>query len=246
MNKKAALFATLTIVIMFAFVIGHSMRKDQILKENGLVEAGKESNKIIGLSLKEVEYQFFIRKSIEAAAYKSLIDLGAKGGFFANQKECGNVDGYTLFNKDCNLPIQIQQEFFQYFTNNFDKIITEKGLKNFNKEIIFNEKGEWVLRVNGKVDFSSEGVRYNPEFDESFVINFDLNDFYETLNMASDCVEKERRKGQGQNLLFEDCRNDPGFEWIIKEKEKNVFFDITTKNKFLSFGPVLIKFAIPL
>jgi len=50
--------------------------------------------------------------------------------------------------------------------------------------------------------------------------------------MAYDCVEKERRKGQGQNLLFEDCRNDPGFEWIIREKDKNVFFD-KRSNKWL-------------
>jgi|SRR3989344_1271351 len=246
MNKKAAMFATLTVMIMIAFTIGYSMRKDQILKENNLLKAGDSAKNIIDLTLKEEEIQFFIEKSAEAAAYKSLLDMGAKGGFFTKKEECGNAEGYTLFEEKCSLPIQIEQEFLQYFRNHFDKILAEYNLTGFSEELELDEKNNLIVKITGMADISTKGIRYQPEFETNFKVNFDFNDFSEVLNQASDCVQKERIKGQTSNLLFEDCRNDPSFDWVIKENEKIVFFDASTKDKFEGFGPILIRLAIPL
>lgn len=246
MNKKAALFATLTIVIMFVFALGYSYNKDKVLKENNLLDAGNVSKNLIDLSLKETEIQFFIDKSVKIASYKSLLDLGAKGGFFTKKDECTNLNGYTLINDKCQLPLLLNEEFFEYFKANFDKIISEKGFSNFEKEINLREDNKFLLNVKNKIDFSGNGIKYEPSFESSLVLDFDLEIIKNVISAANNCVQKERLKGQGQNLLFEDCRNDPGFNWVIKEDNGNVFFDATTKNKPYNLGEVLIRFAIPL
>ena len=115
---------------------------------------------------------------------------------------------------------KIEQELLQYFRNHFDKILAEYNLTGFSEELELDEKNNLIVKITGMADISTKGIRYQPEFETNFKVNFDFNDFSEVLNQASDCVQKERIKGQTSNLLFEDCRNDPSFDWVIKENEK--------------------------
>jgi len=246
MNKRGALFATLTILIMIVFVISLSMRKTDILKENKIIEAGDAAESIISFSLNQEETEFFIEKAIEISTFKSLNDLGTGGGFFIKDSSCGLVDDYTLFKDGCNLPNQIQNEFLGFFSYNLDNILFQKNLKEFGKDWNLDENGDTHLEVNGNVILTDKGIAYDFNHDVDFEIDYDFGNFRDIFNFAYQCVENERNKGPSQNLLFEDCRNDSEFEWIIKEKDGNVFFDVTTKEKYENFGFITMKFAIPL
>ena len=241
MNKKGAYFAVLTVIVMIAFLILSGIYKEKVLESNKIITTGKTSENIINLTLKEEEIKFFIDKSMEYASYRALNTLADNGGHKTSEG-CNKVQNLVVWQNDCIFPDNLEEEFFDAFKLNIqDKL---QGL-NLRLSMNVDQNKKLFVTAQGLATIDYGDGKYGFELDEKKYVDYDLDNYNKILTMALGCVEKEKQKGSARNDLFEDCRNNNDFVWIIKTQDQWVLFEIGTKNKIHDLNPIYIKFALP-
>lgn len=234
--------AFFTVIAVFVFIVFVNMNKEKILNETKIVDVGKFSEISINATLDEEEIELFLDTSMEYASFNALLKLGDDGGTLKDQN-CEKINGYVIWNDDCFFSDNLEQNFFDRFKDLFDSYVMEYGLDEINAEWKIDENGNLIIELNGIIELRYENVRYGFEPDSEYTLNYDFSNYNEVLRKAKECVRDEELKESGRNNLFEDCRNDKDFKWIIKVEENYVLFDVSSMYKNL--GDVTIKFALP-
>lgn len=243
MDRKGSVFlAFLTVVAIFAFIVFVSMNKEKVLKESKIADIGEVSETVINITLDEEEIELFLEKSMEYASFNALKKLGENGGTLKEQN-CEKVNGYVIWKNNCIFPDNLEENFFERFGILFDRYLKEYGLNGISTEWKIDKNNNLVLETKGLVELKYEMARYGFEPNSKYILDYNFGNYNEILRRANECIKEEELKGISRNNLFENCRNDKDFKWVIKVEDKSVLFDVSERYKLL--GDVAVKFALP-
>ena len=242
MDKRGAVFAVLTVIIMIGVVIGARVYKSRVVNEEGFDKIGNIPEVVMTFALEEEEIKLFIQKVVEYSSFNALKNLGDEGGVLKEQN-CEKIKEHVIWKDNCYFSDNLQENFFERFKESFDEYVKEFGINKIDIEWKIDENNRLIIKTKGIIELEHKGVKYGFEPDNESILNYNFNDYPEILGKANECIRKEVEKGIARNNLFEDCKNDKDFKFEINVEDKYLLFDVS--RLYNNFGDVTVRFAIP-